>query len=463
VARGIKRYLLVCEGLSRAATSSEEERGGRGWEGRGHYLLEGGGMALRGKAAKLLEEQLHGLHDDYPQCDVREEQYKATVRHTLPGYHILTLELQLQPEFKAFVTKLQQPASGVMLYPDQLRHPWLGAHGEIDQRAYEQKLGVRVTWRRNDDLRRVVRTILDEFGQNPPVSAAVGVAGGPLAQAPLPTYNQAWAPPPSYSQAPPAYTALHQPQQQPPAVQPLTVPTMPSASMQAASTGAQSSAGPHSGMPGQVTAAPTLAPPAHAEMPLVPTRLAEPPPGLGSRPVLGGASGSVGIGSLEPLRPSLSPPIETVPSASIPLVDVIPSAGDNSEDAPHAVELPPATRSPRNAAPDAGTGPSANFYANTSTSPSASFGARAGIVSRAAVGEGDEAALQQIKAANVEAAKANLDRREELAAAQQDVERLRAKMATVELERQRLIAEYEKVMATCVHQPHTSQLRSCVP
>eukprot|EP01043_Picozoa_sp_COSAG02_P068578 COSAG02_NODE_11438_length_1723_cov_2.128079_1_plen_346_part_01 len=346
-------------------------------------------MALRGKAAKLLEEQLHGLHDDYPQCEVKD-QYQATVRHTLPGYHILTLELQLQPEFKAFVRTLQPPASGIVLNSDQLRHPWLRADGEIDQRAYEQKLGVRVTWRRNDDLRRVVRTILDEFVRNPPVTAAASIVGGPSAQAPLPTYNHAWAPPPSYSQAPPAYTALQPPQQPPPAVQPLTIPAMAPASMPATSTGVQSSApamstsaSPQSTMSGHVAAAPTLAPPGHAEMPLAPMQLAEPPLGLGSRPALNGASASVGTGTLEPIRASLSPPIETVPS--LPLVDVIPSAGNNREDAPHAVELPPATWSPRNAAPHPDTGASASFYPNSSISSNASFEIRARMESRAAV------------------------------------------------------------------------------
>ncbi len=438
--------------------------------GAGAPVPGSGGMALRGKAAKLLEEQLHGLHDDYPQCDVSEDQYQATVRHTLPGYHILTLELRLQPEFKAFVTKLQSPASGVVLESDQLRHPWLGAHGEIDQRAYEQTLGVRVTWRRNDDLRRVVRTILDEFGRNPPVMAAASVAGGPSAQAPLPTYNHAWAPPPSYSQAPPAYTALQPPQQPPPAVQPLTVPAMSPGSLPAASTEIQSSALAmstsaisQSTMSGHVAAAPTLAPPARAEMPLVPMQLAEPPLGLGSRPALNGASASVGTGTLEPVRASLSPPIEAVASTSLPLVDVIPSASNNWEDAQHAVDLPPATRAPRNAAPKSGTRASGSFYPNCSVSSSTSLGTSARTASRGAVGEDDDTALQQIKAANVEAAKANLGRREELAAAQRDVEQLRAKMATVEQERQRLFGEYQRVMATCVHHPNPTQLGSCIP
>ena len=59
----------------------------------------------------MLEEQLHGLHEDYPQCEVSEDQYQATVRHSLPGFHILTLELQLQPEFKAFVRQLHHKDS----------------------------------------------------------------------------------------------------------------------------------------------------------------------------------------------------------------------------------------------------------------------------------------------------------------------------------------------------------------
>ena len=93
-----------------------------------------------------LEAQLHELHAGYPQCTVSQDQYVATLRHALPGPSVLTLELQLQPEFKAKVRELRL-ASGHVLQPEQLRHSWLRERGEIDQRAYEQKLGARVTWR----------------------------------------------------------------------------------------------------------------------------------------------------------------------------------------------------------------------------------------------------------------------------------------------------------------------------
>jgi hypothetical protein len=59
-----------------------------------------------------------------------------------------------------------------------------------------------------------------------------------------------------------------------------------------------------------------------------------------------------------------------------------------------------------------------------------------------------DAALQEIKAENVVAAEANLGRREELAAALRDVQALRDRMASVEQERQRLLADYERVVAS---------------
>lgn len=424
-----------------------------------------------------LEAQLHELHAGYPQCTVSQDQYVATLRYALPGPSFLTLELQLQPEFKAKVRELRL-ASGHVLQPEQLRHSWLRERGEIDQRAYEQKLGARVTWRRSDDLCRVVKAILEEFVRVPPGTGVAGLPAPGLAasQAPPPTYNQAAPPtysqaaPPTYSQALPAYTALqpqqpppqqqHQPplpqQQPPPAVRPLAVPTMPPASLATAAPAPvppmTSSAMPPSVMHGVGSTGPTPGLVGPAEPSLAPVQLSQPPPGLGARPSLGSGGGG-GNGALqEAHRPSISPPIAAVtlepsPSSSpgsVPVIDVIPSSASvgtssNSRDgsSPAAVVLPPPTLVSPNAAAAAAAGPGA------STSPRV----RAAMGGTSSAAEHD-AALQEIKAENVVAAEANLGRREELAAALRDVQALRDRMASVEQERQRLLADYERVVAS---------------
>ena len=175
-------------------------------------------MAAR-RQAKLLGTQLEALQQEFPQCRVSDDQYKATLNHwQLPTGSFLTLELQLQPSFKAFVTSVQ-PASGLALSPEQLRHHWMGARGELDQRVFAAALVGR-----SDDLRRVVRMIIDEFSARPPMPAEnssmiTAAAAGPPptyghTQAPLPTYGhmqapmQTQAPLPTYSQALPSYQAL---------------------------------------------------------------------------------------------------------------------------------------------------------------------------------------------------------------------------------------------------------------
>ena len=200
-------------------------------------------------AGHRLEAQLEALQEEFPHCRVAPDRYHATLRvQTHLGF--LTLELQLQPEFRATAASLQLLGGGEAA---QLHHPWLGPGGEVEQRH----LGP-ITWKRRDALQRAVSTIVQQFRAQPPT--------------------------PAQAQAPPTYTALQQPR--------------------AAAVGALAppSGGGAGGLPSYtalhppaaaVAASPAVALPAVGPLEAV-QPLANPPIGVGARPAGAGLAASAG-------------------------------------------------------------------------------------------------------------------------------------------------------------------------